>query len=82
MGHLGKKLGLCDCSNMDNPFKHSRGHIFDSPVIKLGQNACLGNCSDEFYLSGERSWAIMTILFIFKLRTESIRPWGLKLSNP
>jgi hypothetical protein len=30
--------------------------------MKLGQNACLGNCSDEFDGSGERSRAIMALL--------------------
>jgi hypothetical protein len=47
---------------MDNPCLHSSGHIFDSPVMKLGQNACLGNCSDEFDGSGEWSRAIMALL--------------------
>jgi hypothetical protein len=32
--------------------------------MKLGQNACLGHCSDEFDGSGEQSRAIMALLFI------------------
>jgi hypothetical protein len=32
--------------------------------MRLGQNACLGNCLDEFDKSGERSRAIMALLFI------------------
>jgi hypothetical protein len=48
---------------MDTPCKHSSGHIFDSPVMKLGQNAFLGNSSDELDGSGERSRAIMALLF-------------------
>jgi hypothetical protein len=31
--------------------------------MRLGQNACLGNCLDEFDGSGERSRAIMALLF-------------------
>jgi hypothetical protein len=31
--------------------------------MKLGQNACLGNCSVEFDGSGEQSRAIMALLF-------------------
>jgi hypothetical protein len=31
--------------------------------MKLGQNACLGNCSDEFDVSGEQSRAILALLF-------------------
>jgi hypothetical protein len=30
--------------------------------MRLGQNACLGNCLDEFDGSGERSRAIMALL--------------------
>jgi hypothetical protein len=30
--------------------------------MRLGQNACLGNCLDEFDNSGERSRAIMALL--------------------
>jgi hypothetical protein len=37
--------------------------MFDSPVMKLGQNACQGNCWDAFDGSGERSWAILDLLF-------------------
>jgi hypothetical protein len=33
--------------------------------MRLGQNACLGNCLDEFDKSGERSRAIMALLFTF-----------------
>jgi hypothetical protein len=33
--------------------------------MRLGQNACLGNCLDEFDKSGERSRAIMALLFLF-----------------
>jgi hypothetical protein len=38
-------------------------------VMKLGQNACLGNCSDEFDGPGERSRAIMALLFCLILTT-------------
>jgi hypothetical protein len=38
-----------------------------SIVIKLGQNACLSNCSDELDGSGERSRAILTLLFFLLL---------------
>jgi hypothetical protein len=31
--------------------------------MRLGQNACLGYCLDEFDKSGERSRAIMALLF-------------------
>jgi hypothetical protein len=61
MGHLGSKT-RSHCSNMDNPCFHVSGHIFYSPVMKLGQNACLGNCSDEFDGSGERSRTILALL--------------------
>jgi hypothetical protein len=47
------------------------GHIFDSPFMKPGQNACLGNCSDEFDGSGERSRAIMALLFSIGKRKKS-----------
>jgi hypothetical protein len=43
---------------MAKPCKHSSRHIFNSIVIKLGQDARLSNCSDEFNGSGERSRAI------------------------
>jgi hypothetical protein len=38
--------------------------------MKLGQNACLGNCSDEFDWSGEQSRAIIALLF--KSQTKEI----------
>jgi hypothetical protein len=51
---------------MDNPCYHYSGHIFfDSTVMKLGQDACLGNCSNEFDGSGERSRAVLALLFVF-----------------
>jgi hypothetical protein len=62
MGDLGLKT-RSHCSNMEKPCYHSRGHTFDSTVMKLGQDACLGNCSDEFDGSGERSRAILALLF-------------------
>jgi hypothetical protein len=52
IGQLGPKA-RSHCSNMEKPFSHSSGHIFYSTVMKLGQDACLGNCSDEFVRS---SW--------------------------
>jgi hypothetical protein len=30
------------------PCLHSSGHVSDSSAIKLSQDACVGNCSDEF----------------------------------
>jgi hypothetical protein len=33
---------------MEKPCQHSRGHIDDSIIIKLGQDACLGDSSDDF----------------------------------
>jgi hypothetical protein len=42
--------------------------IFDSIVIKLGQEACLGNCYHEFDTSGERSRAILALLFGLHIR--------------
>jgi hypothetical protein len=41
--------------------------------MRLGQNACLGNCLDEFDKSGERSRAIMALLLLFS--------WGLETDN-
>jgi hypothetical protein len=38
--------------------------MFDSPIMKLGSDFCLGKCSDEFDGSGERFGAILAILFI------------------
>jgi hypothetical protein len=55
------------CANIDYPFYHPSGHIFDSPVKKLGQNACVGNCFDDFDVSGERSKAILAPLFLVLL---------------
>jgi hypothetical protein len=52
MGNLGSKT-RSHHPNMENPFQHYNGHIFDSPVMKLGKDACLGNCSDEFDGSGD-----------------------------
>jgi hypothetical protein len=48
MGRLGQKLGHTTqiWKNLVNT--HISCHIFDSTVMKLGQDACLGNCSDEF----------------------------------
>jgi hypothetical protein len=48
---------------MEIPCKHSSGHIFDLIFIKRDQDACLSNCSDEFDGSGERSRAILALLF-------------------
>ena len=33
---------------IEKPCEHSRGHIFSTIVIKLGQNVCLDNIADEF----------------------------------
>jgi hypothetical protein len=40
--------------------------------MRLGQNACLGNCLDEFDWSGERSRAIMALLFVNSIVVENI----------
>jgi hypothetical protein len=63
---------------MDNPCKHSSGHICELPVMKLGQNACLGNCADG---SGERSRAILALLFLnillqFFIIKKWLKPWS------
>jgi hypothetical protein len=42
---------------MEKHCLHFSCHILVSFVMKLGQDACLGNCSDEFDESGERSRA-------------------------
>jgi hypothetical protein len=39
--------------------------------MRLGQNACLGNCLDEFDNSGERSRAIMALLFKELMSTQT-----------
>jgi hypothetical protein len=62
MNHIGSKM-RSHCSNRKKPCQHSSGHIFDSLVMKLGQDACLGYCADEFDGSGERFMAILDLLF-------------------
>jgi hypothetical protein len=53
---------------MEKPFQHSIGHIFDSIVIKLSQDACLRHCIDAVDGSEERSRAMMALLlYILKL---------------
>jgi hypothetical protein len=72
MGHLGSK-NRSHCSNMES-------HIFDSPVMKLGQDTCLGNCSDEFeHVSDEvfQTWGDKTT--IWTRHAERLNwPWPLK----
>ena len=46
MGHVGSKtrsLGKI----LEKPYVHSEGHIFCMIVMKLGQNVCLDEISDE-----------------------------------
>jgi hypothetical protein len=52
---------------MEKPCKHYRGHISDYIIIKLGQDACLSNCSALFDGADEGCRAILAILFIFIL---------------
>ena len=47
MGHVGSKtrsLGKI----LEKPCIRSRGHIFSQVIMKLGQNDCLDEISDEF----------------------------------
>ena len=47
MGHIRSKTrSLRQIS--EKPDVHSRGHIFSPIIMKLGQNVCLGEISDEF----------------------------------
>jgi hypothetical protein len=39
--------------------------MFDTVVIKLGQDTCLRHCLDAVDGSGERSRAFMALLFMF-----------------
>jgi hypothetical protein len=48
--------------------------------MKLGQNACLGNCSDEFDWSGERSRVILALMLSFYLKVFNLKI--LELENP
>jgi hypothetical protein len=48
---------------MEKSLLHTRGHMFDSVVIKLGHDACLRHCLDAV-VSDERSRAIMALLFL------------------
>jgi hypothetical protein len=68
MGHWGQKLG--HTAQIWIILINTSGHTFDSPVMKLGQNACLGNCSDEFNGSCERSMAIMALLLKYLAHLE------------
>jgi hypothetical protein len=83
MGHPGKKLG--HTAQIWIIFVNTSGHIFDSPVMKLGQNACLGNCSDEGDGSDERSRAIMALLFKIYLHIDHFKSFNylfLMLGSP
>jgi len=42
MGHVGFKSMSPD-QILENSCLHSRGHIFDPILMKLGQNDCLNN---------------------------------------
>ena len=47
LGHVGSKarsLGKI----LEKPHVRSRGHIFSPILMKLGQNVCLDEISDEF----------------------------------
>jgi hypothetical protein len=52
--------------------------MFDSVVIKLGHDACLRDCLDAVVL-GERSRAIMALLFLFRYTNIGIPPTLTKL---
>ena len=46
--HVGSETRLLD-QNLEKPYDRcSRGHIFNSILMKLGQNVCLDESSDEF----------------------------------
>ena len=51
MGHIRSKtrsLGQI----LEKPCVRSRGHILSPIIMKLGQNVCLGEVSDEFQKMG------------------------------
>ena len=49
LGHVGWKTRSLD-QILEKPCARSRGHIFSPILMKLGQNVCLDEDSDEFKL--------------------------------
>ena len=47
MGHVESETRSL-CQILEKPCVHSRGHIFSPIIMKLGQNVCLDETSDEF----------------------------------
>ena len=47
MGQVGSKTRSL-CQILKNPFERPKGQIFSPILMKLGQNVCINNISDEF----------------------------------
>ena len=47
MGHVGSKA-RSPGQILGKPCVHSRGHIFSRILMKVGQDVCLDDISDEF----------------------------------
>ena len=47
MAHVRSKTRSL-CQILQKPYIRSRGHIFSPIIMKLGQNVCLDEISDEF----------------------------------
>ena len=47
MGHVGSKT-RSPGQMLEKPFVGSRGHIFSRILMKVGQDVCLDDFSDEF----------------------------------
>ena len=47
MGHVGSKT-RSQSLMLEKPCVRSRGHIFSPIIMKLGQNFCLDELSDEY----------------------------------
>ena len=47
MGHVRSKTRLLG-QITEKPYVHSRGHFFNSIIMKPGQNVCLDEISDRF----------------------------------
>ena len=47
MGHVGSKT-RSPGQILEKPCVHSRGHIFSRILMKVGQDFCLDDISDEF----------------------------------
>ena len=47
MGQVGSKCRSSD-QILEKPHVRSRGHIFSPVIMKLGQNLCLHEITDEF----------------------------------